>query len=518
MLRLRRILVLFIIIALVVPWPLLTQAQHLPKSDRDQDGFGYWNDCDDRNAEYNPNVTWYLDVDGDGYYAETSRCQPGETGMAYDWHTDSNLGLDCDDQRSYIHPGAKEICADDIDQNCDFLDLYAFECDCPDKVTEENIDTFVKIVREEMKMLDRDLKVMEKDGYLCDMKDLIPQIYSVISQNPEASELVDAKKTTTTSTYYYHNDHLSGTTVVTDEDGNLVEAKDYYPYGETRVEQEGTSGHKPDYGFTGKEEDKESGLHYFGARFYKALIGRFTQPDPVALYNPEKHLDDPQQLNMYSYARNNPITFNDPTGLETSVYIEKSNSADGYKATFGHSFIEISRDGENTIYSWALDDGNYGTKDLTIMPKDDFLARENKNSDQYTIYTFDTSEEQEGRIVSFYSELAEKNRREKLGHERLSFSHHNYNCTNVVVDALKTGDIASDNFYKSILSNPGGLRNRLDAQYETQQPWYKKILSMGPIKIIKNYLRSLDIKMNVEKEIIQTGENQTPQRQNDEEN
>ena len=115
---------------------------------------------------------------------------------------------------------------------------------------------------------------------------------------------------------------ISGTTVVTDEDGNLVEAKDYYPYGETRVGQEGTSGHKPDYGFTGKEEDTESGLHYFGARFYDATIGRFTSQDPAALFTPERFLHDPQQLNMYSYARNNPMLFIDQKGEAVDIFVD----------------------------------------------------------------------------------------------------------------------------------------------------------------------------------------------------
>lgn len=68
------------------------------------------------------------------------------------------------------------------------------------------------------------------------------------------------------------------------------------------------------YKYTGKEFDGESGLYYYGARHYNPAVGRFMQPDPLYL---EMHrLADPQQLNLYAYARNNPTTFNDPTGLD----------------------------------------------------------------------------------------------------------------------------------------------------------------------------------------------------------
>lgn len=65
---------------------------------------------------------------------------------------------------------------------------------------------------------------------------------------------------------------------------------------------------------TGKERDSESGLDYFGARYYSNGLGRFTSVDPkrIAL----RHLMNPQKLNKYSYVLNNPIGSIDPDGLE----------------------------------------------------------------------------------------------------------------------------------------------------------------------------------------------------------
>jgi len=65
--------------------------------------------------------------------------------------------------------------------------------------------------------------------------------------------------------------------------------------------------------FTGKERDSESGLDNFGKRYHASTIGRFMTPDPIHIM--KQKLVDPQQWNMYSYVRNNPLRFVDPTGM-----------------------------------------------------------------------------------------------------------------------------------------------------------------------------------------------------------
>jgi len=64
--------------------------------------------------------------------------------------------------------------------------------------------------------------------------------------------------------------------------------------------------------FTGKERDSESGLDYFGARYFGSALGRFTSPDP--LLNSGRP-DDPQTWNRYAYTLNNPLRYTDPNGL-----------------------------------------------------------------------------------------------------------------------------------------------------------------------------------------------------------
>ena len=70
------------------------------------------------------------------------------------------------------------------------------------------------------------------------------------------------------------------------------------------------------YKFTGKERDSETGMDYFGARYYSNGLGRFITPDwaarPTAV--PYAILGDPQTLSLYAYVRNNPLSRADADG------------------------------------------------------------------------------------------------------------------------------------------------------------------------------------------------------------
>ena len=72
----------------------------------------------------------------------------------------------------------------------------------------------------------------------------------------------------------------------------------------------------PNMKFTGKERDAESGLDYFGYRYYSGAQGRWTSPDqPFA----DQHIEDPQSWNMYAYVRNDPLAHVDPNGKACSA-------------------------------------------------------------------------------------------------------------------------------------------------------------------------------------------------------
>ncbi|MFM2358000.1 MAG: hypothetical protein RJA61_737, partial [Candidatus Parcubacteria bacterium] len=119
-----------------------------------------------------------------------------------------------------------------------------------------------------------------------------------------------------TSTNYVHIDHLGGTNVVTDENGEAVQVLDYYPYGNERISS-GTDSTNRYY--IGERLDDESDLNYLNARYYESARGQFLSQDPVfwevGISQEGKNiLRSPQLLNSYSYAGNNPITSKDPSG------------------------------------------------------------------------------------------------------------------------------------------------------------------------------------------------------------
>jgi len=139
-------------------------------------------------------------------------------------------------------------------------------------------------------------------------------------------------------TTYVFADHLGSTRMLLSSAGAAVRCYDYAPFGEE------LSGLSPRSGvgcyqdvtypsatdgatrakFTGKERDSETGLDYFGARYYQGAAGRFSSPDgPFRDWDPA----DPQSWNLYGYVRNNPVRYTDPTG-QACVVDDKGNESD----------------------------------------------------------------------------------------------------------------------------------------------------------------------------------------------
>ncbi len=120
---------------------------------------------------------------------------------------------------------------------------------------------------------------------------------------------------------YYHNDALGSPIAATDEKGNVIWRAEYAPYGERHLGQATDREHM---GYTGKPEEAELGLTYFGARWYDPSLGRFLSPDPVPFQE-----TNPHSFNRYAYANNNPYRYIDPDGnspLDVGFFIADSIS------------------------------------------------------------------------------------------------------------------------------------------------------------------------------------------------
>ena len=154
---------------------------------------------------------------------------------------------------------------------------------------------------------------------------------------------------------YVMTDQLGSTRVVMN--GATVEWRyDYMPYGEelaagmagrtTALQYRASPQTTADplkAKFTGKERDSETGLDYFGARYFSAAQGRFTSPDP--LIHPSSSpkgmvgfLSNLQNWNKYAYVINNPLLRIDPDGMADYLYIQSNVAkSTGASLTAGHA-------------------------------------------------------------------------------------------------------------------------------------------------------------------------------------
>ena len=132
-----------------------------------------------------------------------------------------------------------------------------------------------------------------------------------------------AEQSRTDNCYYYHSDHLGSAQLITDYKGNEYQRLEYTPYGELWIEKTSSAVNTKylPYKFTGKEQDEETGLYYFGARYLDAKYSRWLSADSAlgsylsgssagagGIYN---HVN----LNLYHYGGNNPIRYTDPNGM-----------------------------------------------------------------------------------------------------------------------------------------------------------------------------------------------------------
>ena len=107
----------------------------------------------------------------------------------------------------------------------------------------------------------------------------------------------------------YHPDHLFSVSLVTERRVAIVQQFTYMPYGELLVEGSSVD---LDYRFSAKETDRETGLSYFGARYYDPGVAVWLGTDPVF------HAGS----NAYTYCLGNPINMIDPNGMDEIYYDE----------------------------------------------------------------------------------------------------------------------------------------------------------------------------------------------------
>ena len=109
---------------------------------------------------------------------------------------------------------------------------------------------------------------------------------------------------------YQYDNHLGSACLELDANALTITYEEYHPFGTSsyKLADNDTEVKRKRYRYVGKERDEETGLYYYGARYYAAWIARFVSVDPLQHKYPH--------YTPYQYAGNKPISYIDLDGLE----------------------------------------------------------------------------------------------------------------------------------------------------------------------------------------------------------
>ena len=170
--------------------------------------------------------------------------------------------------------------------------------------------------------------------------------------------------------FYYHPDHLGSSSYITTLDGEVVQHIEYVPFGEVFVEERNNIWNTP-YLFNAKEFDEETGLYYYGARYYDPRVSLWISTDRFE----EKY----PNVTAYSFTANNPMKFLDINGdslriedkklsllyISGNLYNQNGQKYDGKisgfmkKAVSALDVIRKGTEGENMISELQSSTNNF---------------------------------------------------------------------------------------------------------------------------------------------------------------
>jgi len=170
--------------------------------------------------------------------------------------------------------------------------------------------------------------------------------------------------------YFFHPDHLGSSNYVTDLNGKLYEHLEYFPFGEAWVEENSNQQRTP-FLFSAKELDEETGLYYFGARYYDPRTSVWQSADPALMkYLPSGNKErdavlmgmggvfEPKNMSLYAYSHQNPVVYLDPDGLST--WPTKSTQIVGNNVNANAGYFGYSRDSGTTWHGGVDIGGKIG--------------------------------------------------------------------------------------------------------------------------------------------------------------
>ena len=192
--------------------------------------------------------------------------------------------------------------------------------------------------------------------------------------------------------YYYHPDHLGNTSYLTDAAGEVYQHIEYTAFGEIFVDEKAQNpGDDPRYLFNGKELDEETGLYYYGARYYDPMESRWLSVDPMA----EKYAG----WSPYNYTLNNPVNLIDPDGKD--VVILRNSS--GAKNT-GHAAVLIGSQKAGWVYvsKDGFTDSAFGSSPNYVVKHFSSLKEFRNSSHNFLLREGDHHSTQSGNAAQYF--------------------------------------------------------------------------------------------------------------------
>ncbi len=275
--------------------------------------------------------------------------------------------------------------------------------------------------------------------------DRTPELPTLESYYPElvkeervsSSMAKNSPESTTRVIFWYHPDYLGNVDLVTERGGYAHEYFQYNPWGEEMHQwNANTFSFSSPYRFNSKEKDQETGLHYYGARYYQSKLSVWMSVDPLA------HETGQQ----YGFVRNNPILRIDPDGKKDIVFNEDGS----YKGTENDNFFHnlwygtrgIVNDANGSASSYFSFNNPDDADRFELNPNDDkYLSGVNTNflkNNLESIVNRGTQDAQGLSLVDKYKYIYN----ESMGGGKLD-----YCCTDFNSDELYLiGGVAYDNY------------------------------------------------------------------------
>ena len=178
-------------------------------------------------------------------------------------------------------------------------------------------------------------------GFCCN--DGTPEAAQARAMNASTRAAVDNnfhdKDTYEKMQFYYHPDHLGSSSYITNLDGEVSQHIEYVPFGEVFIEERNNTWNTP-YLFNAKEFDEETGMYYYGARYYEPRLSLWMSTDPLEGKYPN--------ISSYCFTANNPIVYIDFKGLDL-VKVSVPANKEGTK----FRMIEIDSKFADKVYTFT---------------------------------------------------------------------------------------------------------------------------------------------------------------------